>query len=90
MKSTSVATAQVNDVCYIDGPFLGAYRVRMCSVAHLPHDKSLIMCMLSLYPLWFFPETDTIGLHRMSNNSHMDVAISLHLYSPPYTVRYYS
>ncbi|KAF8353694.1 cdo-1 [Pristionchus pacificus] len=29
--------------------------------------------------------SDTIGLHRMENDSHQDGAVSLHLYIPPYT-----
>ncbi|GMR62431.1 hypothetical protein PMAYCL1PPCAC_32626, partial [Pristionchus mayeri] len=29
--------------------------------------------------------SDTIGLHRMENDSHKDGAVSLHLYIPPYT-----
>lgn len=28
--------------------------------------------------------SDTIGLHRVSNKSHVEPAFSLHLYSPPY------
>ena len=28
---------------------------------------------------------DTIGLHRMANESHSEGAVSLHLYSPPYS-----
>ena len=29
--------------------------------------------------------TDTIGLHRVENPSHSDTAVTLHLYSPPFS-----
>lgn len=28
--------------------------------------------------------SDELGLHRMENTSHSDVAVSVHLYSPPF------
>ena len=34
----------------------------------------------------FPPSSDSVGLHRVENSSHTDVAITLHLYCPPITL----
>lgn len=34
---------------------------------------------------FFFFSADTIGLHRVENPSHSDTAVTLHLYSPPFS-----
>lgn len=34
--------------------------------------------------IFFFFISDSMGLHRVENPSHVDGAVSLHLYSPPY------
>jgi len=33
----------------------------------------------------FSPPSDKIGLHRIENKSHVKGAVSLHLYTPPYS-----
>ena len=57
---------------------------------HLLHTNDLAYIDGLLLSVWLLAlltlMTDLIGLHRVANPSHMDGAVSLHLYSPPYAV----
>ena len=39
---------------------------------------------IEFHVIWFLFVSDSLGLHRVENPSHVDRSVSLHLYSPPF------
>lgn len=69
LKEISRYTMDLNDVCYINGRCEGN---NCCS--KVINSISLFICS----------PPDNLGLHRVENPDHSNVAVSLHLYCPPF------
>jgi hypothetical protein len=72
---------KLNDVAHITGEYLDANPIDRKTISTVNKQEAIPICIYILYLFCL----DEDGFHRVGNKSHVDGAVTLHLYSPPFS-----